>query len=85
MLDAFSIAIPLVLAVVLISSGVAKLRAPDDLAGWRDLGVPAPLRREGLRRAHPWGELALGAALAVLGGLLPLMLAAVARPLRRRR
>ena len=78
MLDAFSIAIPLVLAVVLISSGVAKLRAPDDLAGWRDLGVPAPLRREGLRRAHPWGELALGAALAVLGGWLGLLAALVA-------
>jgi hypothetical protein len=76
--DAFPVAMPLVLAVVLIASGVAKLRAPDDLAGWRDLGVPAAFRREWLRRLHPWAELALGVALAVLGGWLGLLAALVA-------
>lgn len=76
--DAFPVAMPLVLAVVLLASGVAKLRAPDDLAGWRDLGVPPALRREWLRRLHPWAELALGAALAVLGGWLGLLAALVA-------
>ena len=75
---ALSIAIPLVLAAVLISSAVAKFRTPDDLAGWRELGVPASLRREWLRRVHPWAELLLGAALALLGGWLGLAAALVA-------
>ncbi|MBY6060299.1 MauE/DoxX family redox-associated membrane protein [Microbacterium esteraromaticum] len=61
---------PLLLAAVLIASGVAKLRRPDDLAGWADLGVPAVFRRTWLLRLHPWGEIALGLALALLGGLL---------------
>lgn len=76
--DAFPVAMPLVLAVVLVASGIAKLRTPDDLAGWRDLGVPAALRREWLRRLHPWAELALGVALAVLGGWLGLLAGLVA-------
>ena len=63
MLDALSIALPLLLAAVLIASAVAKLRTPDDLSGWADLGVPRALRREGLRRAHPWAEGALAADL----------------------
>jgi hypothetical protein len=75
---ALSVTIPLVLAAVLISSAVAKFRTPDDLAGWRELGVPASLRREWLRRVHPWAELLLGAALALLGGWLGLAAALVA-------
>jgi hypothetical protein len=75
---ALSIAIPLVLAAVLVSSGVAKLRAPDSLAGWQELGVPAVLRREWLRRIHPWAELILGGAVALLGGWLGLLAALVA-------
>jgi hypothetical protein len=75
---ALSIAIPLVLAAVLITSGLAKLRAPDTLTGWQQLGVPAILRREWLRRIHPWGELLLGAALAFLGSWLGLLSAIVA-------
>src|SRR5918994_5212631 len=80
MLHALSIALPLVLAAVLIANAVAKLRTPEDLSGWADLGVPRALRREGLRRAHPWVEGALGASLAVLGSWLGLLaaLAAVA-------
>jgi hypothetical protein len=77
-LDALSIALPLVLAAVLIASAVAKLRTPDDLSGWADLGVPRALRREGLRRAHPWAEGALAASLAVLGSWLGLLAALVA-------
>jgi len=75
---ALSIAIPLVLAAVLISSGIAKLRTPDSLAGWQELGVPVVLRREWLRRIHPWAELLLGAAIALLGGWLGLAASLVA-------
>jgi hypothetical protein len=77
-LDALSIALPLVLAAVLIGSALAKLRTPDDLSGWADLGVPRALRREGLRRAHPWAEGALGVCVAVLGGWLGVVAALVA-------
>lgn len=76
--EAFLVAFPLVLAVVLVASGVAKLRTPDDLAGWEALGVPAALRREWLLRLHPWGEIALGAAVAVLGSWLGLLASLVA-------
>lgn len=75
---ALSIALPLVLAAVLIASGVAKLRTPDDLHGWEELGVPAVLRQEWVRRLHPWAELALGAAVALLGGWLGVLAAGVA-------
>ena len=75
---AYPTALPLMLAAVLIVSAVAKLRAPDDLEGWTALGVPRALRKEWLRRLHPWGEAALGLALAVLGGWLGLVAALVA-------
>ena len=76
--EAFVVAFPLVLAAVLVASGVAKFRTPDDLAGWEALGVPAPLRREWLLRLHPWGEIVLGAAIAVLGSWLGLLASLVA-------
>ncbi|WP_353114308.1 MauE/DoxX family redox-associated membrane protein [Microbacterium sp.] len=69
---------PLIISVVLIASGIAKLRHPDDLDGWTAMGVPAPLRRTWLLRFHPWGEIVLGLALAVLGGLLGTLAATVA-------
>jgi hypothetical protein len=78
---ALSIALPLVLAAVLVASAVAKLRTPDTLAGWEELGVPAAFRREWLRRIHPWAELLLGIAVALLGGWLGLMAALVAMAL----
>ncbi|MFC9917118.1 MauE/DoxX family redox-associated membrane protein [Agromyces binzhouensis] len=65
----------LILAAVMIASAVGKLRRPDDLAGWAALGVPAVFRREWLLRLHPWGELLLGLALALLGGLLGVLAA----------
>jgi hypothetical protein len=73
-----AIVLPLVLAGVLIASAFAKLRTPDDLAGWTEMGVPRPLRRPWLLAVHPWAELALGLALAVLGGVLGLLAALVA-------
>ena len=54
------------LAVVLIGSGIAKLRHSDDLAGWDQIGVPELLRRQWLLRWHPWGEIILGLAVSLL-------------------
>ncbi len=76
--DALAAALPLILAGVLVWSGVAKLRHPDDLAGWAELGVPKAFQRTWLLRLHPWGELALALALIVLGGWLGLAAALVA-------
>ncbi len=73
MVAALAIVSPLILAGVLTASAVAKLRTPDDLAGWAELGVPAALRREWLRRLHPWAEIALGAAIALVGGVIGLV------------
>lgn len=68
----------LILIGVLVVSGVAKLRTPDDAAGWEAMGVPAGLRREWLIRFHPIGELVLAAALLLLGGALGIAAAVVA-------
>jgi Methylamine utilisation protein MauE len=78
MLGPLAIVAPIVMAAVLIASAIGKLRHPDDLAGWSEIGVPKPLRKEWIRRAHPWGELALGVALVLLGGILGLLAALVA-------
>jgi len=72
MLDAAPLVLPLVMAGVLIASGAGKLIRPDDLANWAELGVPPVFRRTWLVKLHPWGELALALALAVLGGVLGL-------------
>lgn len=68
--DALLLVPAFVLAGVLVWSGVAKLRHPDDLAGWGRLGVPAALRRAWLLRLHPWAELVLALALITLGGVI---------------
>lgn len=67
MLPALSICLPLTLAAVLVVSGIAKLQHPDDLSGWDEMGVPEPLRRRWLLAAHPWAEIVLGLAVALLG------------------
>jgi hypothetical protein len=69
------IVLPLVMAVVLCASATAKLRRPDDLAGWAEMGVPSAFRRSWILRLHPWAELVLGLALAALGGWLGLLAA----------
>ncbi|MDQ0644613.1 MauE/DoxX family redox-associated membrane protein [Microbacterium murale] len=71
-------AAPLILAGVLVASGVAKLRQPEDAAAWEELGVPAVLRRGWLIRLHPWGEGLLAAALLALGGVLGALASACA-------
>ena len=77
MLDALSIALPLVIATVLIASAIGKLQTPVDLSEWRELGVPTALRREWLRRLHPLSELALGLAMALFGGWLGVFVSVV--------
>lgn len=71
----------IMLAAVLISSGIAKLRTPDDLAGWQELGVPKVLRQRWLLGLHPWAEFALALALLTLGQWLGVAAAAVASAL----
>ncbi len=61
---------PLILAAVFLWSGIAKLRHPDTLRSWADLGVPAQLRQTWLLRLHPWAEMVLALAYALLGGML---------------
>lgn len=78
MLVAASLVLPLIMAGVLLASGIAKLRRPDDLAGWAELGVPVALRRQWLVRLHPWSEIALAVALIVLGGVLGVLAGLVA-------
>lgn len=77
MLSTLAVVLPLVLAAVFAASGIAKLRRPDDVAGWTELGVPRLLRKQWLLRFHPWGEVLLGLALALLGGVLGLLAALV--------
>lgn len=53
-------------AVVLVLSGVAKLRAPASVdTAFTSLHVPAALDTPALRRLVPWAEVALGVALVV--------------------
>ena len=75
MLQPFVLLPPMILAAVLVASGIAKFRHADDLAGWRDLGVPRIFLRPWLVRFHPWGELVLALALVVLGGVFGLLAA----------
>lgn len=78
MVTSLSVVLPLLLASVFIASGIGKLRHPDDIAEWTALGVPRAFRRPWIARVHPWGELALGMALALVGGILGLITALIA-------
>jgi hypothetical protein len=73
-----SVAFPLIIAAVLIASAIGKFRHPDDIAGWVEIGVPRAFQQDWLRRLHPWGELVLGVAVAVLGSILGVIAAVVA-------
>ncbi len=56
----------LLLATVLVVSGVAKLRAPDDTAdAFVSLRLPPALVTAGVPRLLPWGELVLAALLVL--------------------
>lgn len=56
-------------AVVLLVSGVAKLRAPDSVdAAFTSLEVPTVLDTAFVRRLSPWVEVALGAWLVLATG-----------------
>lgn len=78
LLPALALSSTLILVGVLVVSGVAKLRTPDDAAGWEALGIPAVLRRQWLIRLHPVAELVLAAGLLLLGGALGIAAAVVA-------
>ena len=78
LLPALALSSTLILVGVLVVSGLAKLRTPDDAAGWEALGIPAVLRRDWLIRLHPLAELVLAAALLLLGGVLGTAAAVVA-------
>lgn len=75
---ALIVAPALIVATVLLVSGVAKLRTPDDESGWTEMGIPAALRQEWLMRVHPVAEILLGIALVVLGGTLGVVAGAAA-------
>jgi ABC-type transport system involved in cytochrome bd biosynthesis fused ATPase/permease subunit len=65
-------------AVVLLVSGVAKLRDPDAVdTAFVDLDVPAVLRHPLLRRALPWVEIALGVWLVLATGSALVVVAAL--------
>lgn len=69
----------LVLAAILVASGIGKLRHPEGAQeAFEALKVPESLNRPWLIRAHPWAELALAAALLVLPHPLSVVTAALA-------
>lgn len=78
MVPALALALPLILAAVLVAGAIGKIRAPDDAAGWAALGVPQIFRHSWLIRLHPWLELMLAGALVSLGGALGAIAASVA-------
>ncbi|GAA4486060.1 MauE/DoxX family redox-associated membrane protein [Microbacterium panaciterrae] len=78
MTAAWTVGPTLIIAAVLIASGIAKLRTPDDAAGWESLGIPAALRQGWLIRVHPYAELLLAAVLLFVGGPLGIAAAVVA-------
>lgn len=57
----------LLVAAVLLTSGLAKVARPaDQRAAFASMDVPAPLRRPLVIRCHPWFEILLGIALVSL-------------------
>lgn len=69
-MDSPTLAAPLLLAVVLVVSGLAKLRAPEASAdAFVALRLPAALARLGAARVLPWAELALALGLLLAPGV----------------
>ena len=69
--EALSIAVPFLVAVVLVWSAIGKLRAPAVAAeGFAALRVPRALSRPWIIRGHPWVEIALAVVLVVAPGWL---------------
>ena len=68
----------LIVAAVLIFSGILKHFHRASPQEWEDLGVPKALRHPLLIRLHPWAEILLGAGLASIGGAAGAMVASVA-------
>lgn len=70
---------PLIVAVVLAVSGIAKVRQPEDVASaFSALRLPRWLGRPFFRLALPWAELALAVALLVLPGVAGVIVAMAA-------
>lgn len=68
---------PVLLSVVLLVAGVAKVGRPEDAAAAFDsLSLPPWLRRPWLLAVHPWAEIFLGLAL-LLGAGWPVQAAAI--------
>lgn len=68
MTDALIVA-PVLVAAVLVVSGVAKLRDPAGVdAAFASMGVPRALSGRLVRRSFPWVEVVLGVLLVVVGG-----------------
>ena len=63
-------AAPLLVAAVLVASGVGKLRDPERAGlAFDALDVPPGLARPWMRTAHPWAELLLAVCLLATSGV----------------
>lgn len=81
MLDGPLLLPPLLLAILLVVSGVAKVRAPAEVASaFAQLRLPTALSGPFVRRVFPWAEIVLAVLLVVLPGPWS-MVAAVAASL----
>jgi uncharacterized membrane protein YphA (DoxX/SURF4 family) len=68
----------LLLAAVLLLSGVAKVRRPGDTIGtFTTLDVPRALQQTWIVRGRPWGEILLGLALLALPHPVNILAAAI--------
>ena len=71
-------AAPLLVAAVLVASGVGKLRDPERAGlAFDALDVPPGLARPWMRTAHPWAELLLAVCLLATSGVASAVTAAL--------
>lgn len=71
------LAATVIVAVILLISGVAKARDPHPLRAWADMGIPKAARKMWLARTHAYGEIALAVFLLALPGALGIAVAVV--------